>query len=54
VDIHPEYLTIDESKIEAAITEKTTTILATHVYGNPCEVEAIESIAKKTPFESHL
>ena len=42
VDIHPEYLTIDETKIEAAITSKTTAILATHVYGNPCNVEAIE------------
>jgi len=47
VDIHPEYLTIDESKIEAAITEKTTAILATHVFGNPCAVEKIESIARK-------
>jgi dTDP-4-amino-4,6-dideoxygalactose transaminase len=47
VDIHPEYFTIDETKIEAAITDKTTCILATHVYGNPCNVEAIEEIAKK-------
>ena len=47
VDIHPEYLTIDETKIESAITEKTTAILATHVFGNPCDVEAIEKIAKK-------
>jgi dTDP-4-amino-4,6-dideoxygalactose transaminase len=47
VDIHPEYLTIDESKIEAAITDKTTAILATHVYGNPCDVEFIDAIAKK-------
>lgn len=47
VDIHPEYLTIDEKKIEAAITEKTTCILATHVFGNPCHVEEIERIAKK-------
>jgi dTDP-4-amino-4,6-dideoxygalactose transaminase len=47
VDIHPEYLTIDETKIEAAITDKTTCILATHVFGNPCNIEAIESIAKK-------
>jgi dTDP-4-amino-4,6-dideoxygalactose transaminase len=47
VDIHPEYLTIDESKIEAAISDKTTAILATHVFGNPCDVEAIEAIAKK-------
>ena len=47
VDIDPEYLTIDETKIEAAITPKTTCILATHVFGNPCNVEAIDIIAKK-------
>ncbi|MEO8517213.1 MAG: DegT/DnrJ/EryC1/StrS family aminotransferase [Flavobacterium sp.] len=47
VDIHPDYLTIDETKIEAAITPKTTAILATHVFGNPCHVTAIETIAKK-------
>nr|WP_315217639.1 DegT/DnrJ/EryC1/StrS family aminotransferase [uncultured Flavobacterium sp.] len=47
VDIHPDYLTIDETQIEAAITDKTTAILATHVFGNPCNVEVIEAIAKK-------
>ena len=47
VDIHPDYLTIDETKIEAAITPRTKAILATHVFGNPCHVEAIEAIAKK-------
>lgn len=47
VDINPEYLTIDETKIEAVITKKTTAILATHVFGNPCNVDAIEAIAKK-------
>src|ERR1035437_9868701 len=47
VDIHPEYLTIDETKIEVAITSKTTAILATHVFGNPCETLLIEKIAKK-------
>lgn len=46
-DIHPEYLTIDEKKIENAITPRTTAILATHVFGNPCNVEAIDTIAKK-------
>jgi dTDP-4-amino-4,6-dideoxygalactose transaminase len=39
VDIHPEYLTIDETKIESAVTNKTTAILVTHVFGNPCHVE---------------
>ena len=47
VDINPEFLTIDETLIEAAITPKTTAILATHVFGNPCHIEAIETIAKK-------
>lgn len=47
VDIHPDYLTIDETKIEAAITPNTSAILATHVFGNPCNIEVIESIAKK-------
>lgn len=47
VDIHPETLTIDETFIEAAITDKTTCILATHVFGNPCNIEEIDYIAKK-------
>lgn len=47
VDITEDYLTIDEEKIEAAITNKTTAILATHVFGNPCNVDSIEKIAKK-------
>jgi dTDP-4-amino-4,6-dideoxygalactose transaminase len=47
VDIDKDSLNIDPNKIEAAITKKTTAILATHVYGNPCDVAAIEQIAKK-------
>jgi dTDP-4-amino-4,6-dideoxygalactose transaminase len=47
VDIHPDYLTIDETKIESAITEKTTAILATHVFGNPCNIETLKVIADK-------
>jgi dTDP-4-amino-4,6-dideoxygalactose transaminase len=47
VDIDENSLNIDVTKIEAAITEKTSAILATHVYGNPCDVEAIDAIAKK-------
>ena len=46
-DIDKDTLNIDATKIEAAITDKTTAILATHVYGNPCDVVAIEEIAKK-------
>lgn len=47
VDIDAKSLCIDPKKIEAAITEKTSAILATHVYGNPCDVEVIENIAQK-------
>ena len=47
VDIDPEFLTIDETKIEEAINSRTKAILATHVFGNPCNIEAIEKIAKK-------
>ncbi|MCC5929247.1 MAG: DegT/DnrJ/EryC1/StrS family aminotransferase [Cyclobacteriaceae bacterium] len=47
VDINPETFNIDPDKIESAITEKTTAILATHVFGNPCEIEKIEAIAKR-------
>lgn len=47
VDIDPYYLTIDESKIENAITDKTTAILATHVFGNACNVAKIKKIADK-------
>jgi dTDP-4-amino-4,6-dideoxygalactose transaminase len=47
VDIEDVYGNIDTSKIEASITPNTSAILAVHVYGNPCNVEAIELIAKK-------
>lgn len=47
VDIDEDSLNIDASKIEASITENTSAILATHVYGNPCDVVEIERIAKK-------
>lgn len=47
VDIDSESFNIDVSKIEEKITNKTSAILATHVFGNPCEVDKIEVIAKK-------
>ena len=46
-DIKPEDFTIDENKIEDLITEKTVAIVPVHVYGNVCNVEAIEKIAYK-------
>lgn len=45
VDIDEETFNIDPAKIERAITPKTSAILATHVYGNPCDIEAIQKIA---------
>ena len=47
VDIDPKHLTIDENKIENAITSRTTCILATHVFGNPCNIESISKIAQR-------
>lgn len=47
VDIDEETLNINPSLIEDAITDKTTAILATHVYGNPCDIEKIEAVANK-------
>lgn len=46
-DIKLTDYTIDESKIEELITEKTVAIIPVHVYGNICAVEKIEKIAKK-------
>lgn len=47
VDIDPESFNLDPTRIEKAITSDTSAILATHVYGNPCDIDAIELIAKK-------
>lgn len=47
VDIDPETLNIDPAKIEAAIDADTEAILATHCFGNPCDIDAIDQIAKK-------
>lgn len=46
-DIDPIRFTIDPSKIEPLITEKTTAIVAVHVFGIPCDTQAIAAIAKK-------
>ena len=47
VDINPATFNIDADLIERKITKKTCAILATHVFGNPCDISAIERIAKK-------
>ena len=46
-DINPDDFTIDVTKIEGLITDKTSAIMPVHVYGNICNVEEIERIAAK-------
>ncbi|WP_375436384.1 DegT/DnrJ/EryC1/StrS family aminotransferase [uncultured Hymenobacter sp.] len=47
VDIEENTFCLDANKIEAAITPRTCAILATHVYGYPCDVVKIEEIAQR-------
>jgi dTDP-4-amino-4,6-dideoxygalactose transaminase len=47
VDIAPESLNLDPTKIEASISDKTTAILPVHCYGRPCDVLAIQKIADR-------
>lgn len=47
VDIDEETLNIDPKKIEEAINYRTSAIMGVHVFSNPCDVEAIDTIAKK-------
>lgn len=46
-DIDPDTLNVDPEKIRRTITSKTSAILVTHVYGNPCDVFAIDEIARE-------
>ncbi|MFT5943244.1 MAG: dTDP-4-amino-4,6-dideoxygalactose transaminase [Sediminicola sp.] len=46
-DIDPDTLNIDPAKIEAMVDQDTEAILATHCFGNPCDIDAIGGIAKK-------
>ena len=46
-DVHEEDGTMDETKIESLITDKTVAIVPVHVYGNPCNVKEIQKIADK-------
>ncbi len=47
VDIDPYTCNIDPTKIEAAITSRTTAIMPVHCYGRPCDIQAIQDIADK-------
>ncbi len=46
-DIEPDGLTIDPEKVREKITDRTSAILATHVFGNPCDIEALEALAEE-------
>ena len=46
-DIEKDTFNIDPLKIESLITDKTVAIMPVHVFGNPCDIEAIDKIAKK-------
>lgn len=45
VDIDPKTGNLDPNKVEAAITPRTTAIMPVHVYGQPCDINAIQAIA---------
>jgi dTDP-4-amino-4,6-dideoxygalactose transaminase len=45
VDVEPNSLNLDPTKIEAAITPHTTAIMPVHCYGHPCDMDAIQKIA---------
>jgi len=47
VDVDPNTLNLDPTKIEAAITPQTTAILPVHCYGHPCDVDAIQKVADR-------
>jgi dTDP-4-amino-4,6-dideoxygalactose transaminase len=47
-DIRDDTFTIDPDDVRRRITERTSAIIGVHVYGNPCEVEALERVAKET------
>ncbi len=47
VDIEPDFYTLEPATVEAAITPRTSAILAVHVYGHPCRLEALTDIARR-------
>lgn len=47
VDIDPQTFNLNPQNVEAAITDQTSAIVAVHVFGNPCDIDVLTSIAKK-------
>jgi perosamine synthetase len=46
VDVEPQTWCLDPSKIESSITAQTRGIIAMHAYGHPCDMDAINNVAK--------
>ena len=46
-DVEPEALTLSAERAEAAVTSRTSAIVATHVYGNPCDVDGLADLARR-------
>ena len=46
-DIEPDHLTLDPARVEAAITPRTSAILAVHVFGHPCQLDALQAVADR-------
>jgi len=46
VDVDPETFNIDPERVAQAATKKTSAIVATHVFGNPCEISELKKIAR--------
>jgi dTDP-4-amino-4,6-dideoxygalactose transaminase len=46
-DIDSETFTLDPRAVEAAITPRTSAILAVHVYGHPCDIEGLQAVARR-------
>lgn len=47
VDVHPDYWCIDPERIEEAITPRTKALIPVHLYGHPCDMDAIMAIARR-------
>jgi dTDP-4-amino-4,6-dideoxygalactose transaminase len=47
VDVEPQTLNLDPARVEAAISERTVGVIGVHLYGRPCDIEALTSICER-------
>ena len=47
VDIEPDHFTIDAHRIEAAVTPRTKAVIPVHLYGQPCNMDAVLEVARR-------